>query len=168
MNLYIVRHGEAAPLGGAVTRDADRPLTPRGEEDARLMGGALTALGGNIGQILSSPLTRAVQTARLISSRLPGTPPVSTTTNLSPGFRPKALLADLAAAAGMTGLILVGHQPDLGELIAFLVGDGSGAGIAFPAGAAAKLSVTAGSPPRDAALHWLLTPEAVRRLQSRN
>ncbi|MBP1647501.1 MAG: hypothetical protein H6Q30_946, partial [Bacteroidetes bacterium] len=38
MNLYLARHSEAVATGGSVVRDADRPLSVRGEEDAALMG----------------------------------------------------------------------------------------------------------------------------------
>lgn len=168
MNLYIIRHCEAAPVGGRVRLDADRPLTPRGEEDAAMVAGALAALDNNIGVILSSPLVRAVQTSRIIASRIPGAPSVTPTGNLSPGFRPKALLTELAAAPASKGVILVGHQPDLGELIALLIADGSSAEIGFPPGAAAKITFEPARGAHEARMHWLLTPEALRRLNEWN
>ncbi len=168
MNLYIIRHCEAASVGGNVRHDADRPLTARGEEDALLVAGALAALDGTIGLILSSPLVRALQTSRIVASHLPGAPAVTPSGNLSPGFRPKALLADLAAAPAGKGIILVGHQPDLGELIALLIADGAPASWAFPPGAAAGISYDPARGAREATMHWLLTPETLRRLNKRN
>lgn len=168
MNLYIIRHCEAAPVGGPVKRDNDRPLTARGEEDARLMGEALAALDGSIGLFLTSPVTRALQTSQIVASQIPGAAAVTPSTNLSPGFRPKALLADLAAAPAGKNIVLVGHQPDLGELIALLIADNAPAAIAFSPGAAAGLSFDPARGAREATLHWLLTPESLRRLKSRN
>jgi phosphohistidine phosphatase len=167
LNLYVTRHCEAAPLGGAVQRDADRPLTAGGEDDARLIAGALAALEGSFGLILSSPLERALQTSKIIASLLPGTPPVTTSGNLAPGFRPKTLLAELAQASSVKGVIIVGHQPDLGELITLLVADGSSAGIVFPPGAAAKITFDPAPGGHESGLHWLLTPETVRRLKEK-
>ena len=68
MNIYLVRHGEAGPSGGTVLRDADRRLTSRGEDDARLIGRVLAQAKSNVTVLLSSPLTRALQTAELIGS----------------------------------------------------------------------------------------------------
>jgi phosphohistidine phosphatase len=168
MNLYIIRHCEAASVGGAVRHDADRPLTARGEEDALLVAEVLAALDSSIGRILSSPLVRALQTSRIIASRLPGAPPVTPSGNLSPGFRPKALLTDLAAAPAGKGIIIVGHQPDLGELIGHLIADGSPVGWAFPPGAMARLSYDPARSAREATMHWFLTPDTLRRLKTQN
>ena len=167
MNLYLVRHGEAGNVGGTITRDAERPLTPRGEEDARLIGSALALLDGGISQILSSPLLRAMKTAQIIASCIPGNPPVISSGTLAPGLQPRSLLADLKGAAPVQGMMIVGHQPDMSELIAFLVADGSYAEIAFPPGAAAKLTLEPGADPPDARLHWLFSPDVVRRLSAR-
>ena len=39
MDLYLIRHAEAAPLGeGGITSDEDRPLTEQGHEQTRVGG----------------------------------------------------------------------------------------------------------------------------------
>jgi phosphohistidine phosphatase len=167
MNVYLVRHGEAAAVGGHVLRDADRPLTPRGESDIVLMAEALAKLDGRVALILASPLVRAQQTAQILAGKLHGGPPVLTTENLAPGFRPKALLAEIAASGTPAGIVAVGHQPDMGVFLSYLVADASHAAVAFSPGAAAKVAVHFSPGGRDATLHWLLTPEAVHRLSAR-
>jgi len=67
MNLFVVRHGHAAPVGGDILRDGDRPLTERGEEEAAMVAGAL-ASRRKIAVVLVSPLLRAQQTARILWS----------------------------------------------------------------------------------------------------
>ena len=70
MNLYILRHGKAEPLGPAYPRDDERPLSPGGwrrtERSAKGMASANVAVGA----IISSPLLRAPPNRR---DRSPGT-----------------------------------------------------------------------------------------------
>ncbi|MEW6509534.1 MAG: phosphohistidine phosphatase SixA [Bacteroidota bacterium] len=164
MNLYLVRHGEAAPLGGTVQRDADRPLTQRGEKDVATIAGALAAVDGEPALILTSPLARAMQTARIIATVMKVPPEIRATENLSPGFRPKALLAELTGLGAVKGVIAVGHQPDLGGLIAYLVAEGSYVGLSIPPGAAACVVLGDSLAPGDTVLRWLLTADMVRRI----
>jgi phosphohistidine phosphatase len=112
-------------------------------------------------------MARAMKTAQIIASCLPGKPPVTSTGTLAPGLHAGSLLADLKGAVPVPGLLLVGHQPDMGELIAYLVADGSYAELAFPPGAAAKLTMEPGADPPDGRLHWLLSPDIVRRLSAK-
>jgi probable phosphoglycerate mutase len=62
--LYLVRHGEAAPHDG--------PLSPAGEQQARLTGRRLKDVP--LSAIHHGPLPRAAQTASLIAACMPGVP----------------------------------------------------------------------------------------------
>ena len=164
MILYLTRHAEAAKVGGAITRDADRTLTDHGRDDARIMGTALARLDPNISVIIASPLVRAVQTGEIICQALTGHPAVQTSNSIVPGFRPKRLLEELLALGTGKSLVAVGHQPDLSGFIAYLVADESPAGVAMAPAAVAKLSIPDGDPAAGAQLLWLLTPEVVRTI----
>jgi broad specificity phosphatase PhoE len=62
--LYIVRHGETAwSLTGQHTGRADIPLTPRGEEHARLLAPRLKRIA--FASVFVSPLQRATRTCEL-------------------------------------------------------------------------------------------------------
>lgn len=67
-NITLIRHGESAANAGLVTDDpASIPLTPQGEEQARLA-------AGNIDLphlIVSSPFVRAMATAQALLDRYP-------------------------------------------------------------------------------------------------
>ena len=65
--IWLLRHGDAEPHGGA---DADRELTEKGRRQARDAGRALAALGVEIEVCLASPKVRAVQTARIACEEL--------------------------------------------------------------------------------------------------
>src|SRR5258705_5382967 len=65
VELYLMRHGLAAP--GAGMSDRERPLTPVGVREMECAAAGLASAGIRFDRIVSSPLVRAVQTARLVA-----------------------------------------------------------------------------------------------------
>ena len=116
--LWFLRHGEAEPHDARP--DPERRLTPRGEEQSRAAGRALAALGLTFQVVLTSPLVRALDTARLACEELGGEPVVDE--RLAYGFDVDDALA-LAAAAGEDKRVLfVGHNPDFEQVVGELTG----------------------------------------------
>ena len=113
MRLYIVRHAEAAPG----SPDELRSLTAEGQEQARELGRRLREEGVVPDAVLSSPLLRARETANELGL---GEPEPSE--RLAPG----ATADDVRAAIAGRGetVVVVGHQPDCGQIAAEL-GDGT-------------------------------------------
>jgi phosphohistidine phosphatase len=163
MILYLMRHGEALPVGGQIARDADRPLSERGEMDAMTMGKVLARVDPGISIVICSPLTRAVQTAQLCANAFAPPVPVKPSDALLPGIRFNSLLQELAGAGRDTKIAAIGHQPDLSNFMAYLIADAA-AEIAMPPGAIARLTVHPTGTHPEATLHWLLTPELVQTL----
>jgi broad specificity phosphatase PhoE len=65
-NVYLARHGQTAwSLSGQHTGRSDIPLTPEGEQNARLLGKRLAKISEPIGLVLTSPVERARRTAEL-------------------------------------------------------------------------------------------------------
>ncbi len=64
--LWLLRHAEAEPHG--TRADAERRLTARGERQAQTAGVALARLGVQFDAILSSPKSRARQTAEIAAA----------------------------------------------------------------------------------------------------
>lgn len=123
MKLYILRHGHAPSTAEArVATDAERPLSDRGRANAQKSADALAERGAKISLLLHSPLVRAAQTAAIAAKRLQ--PPRDEV------FQPLAnelpadeLLKRLSKPLSDAGeLLIVGHQPQLGELAALLTG----------------------------------------------
>jgi phosphohistidine phosphatase len=114
-HLWLLRHGEAEPHGARA--DGDRRLTERGEAQARAAGRALDALGLRFQVVLTSPKVRALDTARLACEAL-GVEPVV--------HGPLAGALDAAEARALTGaderVLLVGHEPDLSQVVHDLTG----------------------------------------------
>ena len=98
-------------MGGDVKRDADRVLSEHGRNEVRLMGQALAQLEPGLQQILTSPLARALESARIVAGAYPSAPPVEQTEALAPGFRRSALLAQLASYGAMRRYSLLAINP---------------------------------------------------------
>ena len=120
--LLLLRHGIASERR-ADADDALRPLTPAGRERTARVLQRLRQLELGGQRLLSSPLLRARQTAELALAA--GLAPAL---ELAPGLAPEADPWPLLHwPAGVQRLLLVGHEPDLGDLAAALIGAPPGA-----------------------------------------
>jgi phosphohistidine phosphatase len=164
MNLYLVRHADALPLGEqGVTEDEDRPLSEEGLRQARLVGQALKRLGISLDAILTSPLKRAVQTAEELARVLQvPTGAVENCDQLGPNQASKKLAKHLLKLEAQN-LALVGHEPDLGQHTAWLIGSKK-ARLEFAKGAIAFVECDAAPQKGAGALRWLLTPKGLAAL----
>jgi phosphohistidine phosphatase len=115
--LWLLRHGDAERGDGD---DAARPLTERGEAEARAAGAALARLGIRFVAILTSPRVRARDTARLAAGPL-GVEPVEHGP-LSSGFDEEAALSIMAGHEDGAAVLVVGHEPDLSQVVHDLTG----------------------------------------------
>ena len=152
------------PRAESVVRDADRPLSVRGEEDATLMGRILAQICPALEMVVTSPLLRAVRTGEIIGNEISSHPIFKVSNHLAPGFRHKNLYDELALLCGDGDVLAVGHQPDLSGFIAYLISGPAAASVAMAPGAVARLTVQPGKSRPDATLEWLLTPHVVRSL----
>jgi phosphohistidine phosphatase SixA len=114
--------------------------------------------------VLSSPLTRALETGELVTRELPSKPEITKTEHLCPGFRHKELFSQLNGL-NHDSVILIGHQPDMSTFLSLLIGDDqTTVEMATCAVALVRLSRPAG--PRSGVLRWLFTPELLRVLKT--
>ncbi len=127
MTLYLLRHADAAftDIG-----DASRPLTTKGVNQAERIGRFLKDNTLAPGLILTSPLLRAKQTASIVAARC-GVPDPVDQPWLACGMHSEDALAQLPDYAALPSLMLVGHEPDLGLLTAFLLGMQSQGNVHF-------------------------------------
>lgn len=118
MLLYLLRHAEAEALA---TSDRVRRLTPKGDEQGLRVGKFCRKQGLEPALILSSPVTRARQTAELVAKSLPEGELIEVPWAAC-GMDPWKAMDELAAYEKFPAVMLVGHQPDLGALAAVLLG----------------------------------------------
>lgn len=118
--LVFMRHGHALGTREAgVSSDSERPLSPRGEEEALEAARRLKAAGFAPALIISSPFRRAARTADLAASVFTDARR-ETAAALSEG--PAQAVLDLAEGAPKGSLLVVGHQPLLGAVAGFCAG----------------------------------------------
>ncbi|MBM2846685.1 MAG: phosphohistidine phosphatase SixA [Bacteroidetes bacterium] len=166
MHIYLVRHTEAVPVGGTITRDADRTLSVRGEADAVLMGQALAKVEPDLDIVVTSPLVRAVQTGEIIGGQISQHPILHVSEHLAPGFNHRSLMQELVSLSGGGRIIAVGHQPDLTNFISYFIAGSSYASIAMETGAIASIALRPEGGRSEAYLRWILTPDIVKSLQN--
>ena len=158
IHLYFIRHADAVPHGDPNFADDDRPLTDLGKTQARALGAALAAHGINFDVILCSPLPRAQETVEGLLAGMPDAkPPVEYTAELAPGAKPRKLDREVVKHEGES-IALVGHQPDLGQYVARLIGSKKANLAVAKAGVAC---VACEDPPGKGcgSLVWLIPPE---------
>lgn len=122
MKLYLMRHGHSPSAAEAgVPTDAERPLSPRGRQAVRKMAEALAHSGAKPGLLLHSPWRRADESSRELAEILRiERRALEALANAVPA---ETLYEQLTPALTATGeLVAVGHQPLLGELVAWLSG----------------------------------------------
>ena len=164
--LYVMRHGLAVTRGSVrFSDDAQRPLVPEGKEKMREIAGGLKRMGFEVDWIVTSPLVRAVETAGIIAESLASSVPVDVCDAMRPGGSPEHLLAFLAKRPNCRRVLVVGHEPDLSELAARLIGAGGHANLAFKKGGCCMISFDEFPPKSPGQLVWWLTPRLLRKLR---
>ena len=164
MNLYFMRHGIAVDRAdsGAGSGDRERQLTPKGIKRMNKAANGLATLSLTFDRILTSPLERARQTAKIVAQILQLEDRVEEVEQLSPEQSAQDLLRALVPYSDQKEILLVGHEPQLSDTISVLLSGTAGAEIRLKKGAMCCLEVD-GLPPRESAvLHWALTPKQLR------
>ncbi|MFO0842047.1 MAG: phosphohistidine phosphatase SixA [Gemmataceae bacterium] len=166
MHLYAIRHADAVPLGErGIRRDEDRPLTEAGHAQSRTLAVALKKLGVKLDRLLTSPLVRARETAEGVRKHWGGAAPQIVACDLlAPGAKKRELLERLREQH-VDSLAIVGHNPDLSELVGWFLGD-KRAGISLEKAGLACVEFEAIPGKGSGHLAWLLTPLVCDRLIS--
>ena len=119
MDLILWRHAEAQewPEGDPRIRtDLERALTSRGERQAARMAQWLDRQLPDSTRILSSPARRCEQTAQALERRF------RICNELAPGTTATQLLELVQWPQGKSSVLVIGHQPTLGQTVAHLLG----------------------------------------------
>lgn len=163
LELYLIRHGIAAERGKDWPDDSKRPLTPEGISRLRKSARGLNAIGAGFDQIVTSPLVRTRQTADIFTEELKSKPPVITSDALAPAGTPASVIQEVTKHVRKARLALVGHEPNLGELAAQLIG--SRTPLEFKKGGICRIDFDVLPPKGVGALQWFLTPKILRSLR---
>lgn len=119
MDLILWRHAEAEdPRDGL--DDAERVLTNRGEKQAARVGAWLDRQLPDGARVISSPARRCEQTAVALGRKFKARP------ELAKDATVESLLQAAQWPVARQPVVVVGHQPVIGEAIAYLLGIGGG------------------------------------------
>lgn len=154
--LYLLRHADAGdPLAWAGP-DAARPLTREGRRQAERLGELLAAAGFAPDAIVSSPKTRARDTAELVGAALGRL--VTVDERLAWGPDLGEIDGILEAVGHPRRALLVGHDPAFSDLLATLVGVPE---LRLGKSALARVDVERAEP-GGGVLRWLVPPELLK------
>ena len=158
VQLYLLRHADAGDPAAWTGDDADRPLSKKGERQARRLAELLCDLRWRPDVIITSPKLRARQTADALAREVKRKPVEDERLG---GSLDLTVLAGLLADQGdALRVVLVGHDPDFSALASSL----TGAALEVRKGALVRIDLPAGSPaPGGGVLRWLIPPKVVPR-----
>lgn len=156
MILYVMRHAEAVE-GSDTLQDEWRFLTESGRAVAKKASISLAKFGPKPRLTVTSPLTRAVQTAEIAAEKACRRNVVIASNLLMPGADNSELIAYLEECKASKRVLLVGHEPQLGLLIATLLGRPDAA-VSLKKGAVVSLKIDPDTMDKPASFLWYLVP----------
>ncbi len=128
----------------------------------------LQALEVRCDLLLTSPLVRARETARLVQRALRPRPPMKVLRPLAPGGGSGGVLAGLATLPHDAAILVVGHEPDLSRLLGALILETRGdIAVEFKKGGVACIDCPGVPRPGTGRLVYHLPPRILRRLAKR-
>jgi phosphohistidine phosphatase len=155
MEVYLLRHGVAEePQIGQP--DAERALTPDGRKKLRNVLRVAASAGVAPSLILTSPYKRALQTAPMAVEMLDYKGELLRTKTLEPGSTPKGVWDEIRDHKDESRILLVGHEPLFGRLMAFLLG-APNLQVDFKKGAIACIETERFPTEPHGVLRWMLT-----------
>jgi phosphohistidine phosphatase len=159
MEIYILRHGNAADAHGAM-RDADRPLTPEGAVKLQSVMRRARAMSVKPAIILTSPYRRAKETAQVAVEALRGEGALLESRSLIPDSSPENVWEEIRTHKKELQVMLVGHEPLLSSVYAFLLGSGS-VQVDVKKGSLGRVDVDRFIGQPRGVLRWLIYPKLV-------
>jgi phosphohistidine phosphatase len=166
MKIIIIRHAiaEDRTVFAKISKDDTlRPLTEKGIKRIQQSRQGLKKLEPKAEYILSSTLVRAIQTADQIAECYPDATRQSIP-QLNPGSDPAKLTSLLSDLPPESTVLLVGHEPDLSELISWYTNGSHFSFLQLKRGAACLLQFKGSPKAASAELIWLLPPRQLRSL----
>jgi phosphohistidine phosphatase len=166
MDLYLLRHAIAVLRGTeGYEHDADRPLTTKGQKKMYRIAEGIRALDLSFDVILSSPILRARQTAEITAEVLGIAKKLKFSDNLATDGEAEEVIREIRENYGnLDSLMLVGHEPDMSNLISVLISGEAGLSITMKKGGLCKLTLDTIKYGRCATLEWLLAPSQMTRI----
>jgi len=166
MKIIFIRHAIAedrAAFAKISKNDGRRPLAEKGIKRIEQSRQGLKRVEPVADYIFSSTLVRSIQTADLIGELYPDAIRKAIA-QLNPGSDPVKLNSLLANLPPQSTVLLIGHEPDLSELISWYTNGSHFNFLQLKRGAACLLELKGTPEPASAEMIWLLPPRQLRNL----
>jgi phosphohistidine phosphatase len=171
LDLYLLRHGDSgkrtAVAAGGNTGDV--PLTIVGREEIAIIARSVKALNLRFSAIVTSPLKRAVQTAKIIAKVLAIENRISVWNDLVPEGNRSKLYNKLNQYTRDSRVLMIGHEPYLSNIMYDMIFQENRVNqlgrISLKKAGLAKIRVISLTPNINGELRWLLTPRILKLLE---
>jgi len=164
MDCLLFRHGIAVEREDWNGQEAERPLTRKGADKTREAAVGLRRLDVAPTHVLSSPLTRALETAKLVGEVFRLTD-VKVCDELLPDAPPDKLFPLLASLPNDACAICVGHEPHLGLAAGLMLLGHSATALSLKKAGACCIRFEDGPKAGKGTLRWWMTPDQLRKLK---
>lgn len=158
LQLHFLRHADAGDPAAWAGDDATRPLSEKGELQSERLGSFLAEIGFRPDAIITSPKVRAARTAEIVGDAI-GVG-VRVDERLAGGFGPATIDAILDDAGSPRRVVLVGHDPDFSQVLAWL---SDADGLSMKKGAFARVDLRGNAADGHGTLRWLVPPDLLDR-----
>jgi phosphohistidine phosphatase len=165
LRLYILRHATAQDRGPGIS-EAARQLTPEGRLELKTVLRLARGASVRLDAILTSPWTRALDSAQTAATALKCDQVIETRA-LLPDGQPAQVLREVRAAAASKAktkakkaILVAGHEPQLSRLVAFLLE--APLAIDFKKGGLVRIDIEEKEGPPRGVLKWMITPRVAR------
>jgi phosphohistidine phosphatase len=164
MKLFLLRHGIAVDEDTSGQQsDRERSLSAKGIKRMRKAAQGIARIEDSFDRILASPYARAVQTARILAETLNLEDQVEEVQELALESSAERLIARLIDYRELDKLLVVGHQPLLGQTVSCLLTGSTGMDIEFKKGGLCCVELDT-LPPKQVVLNCLLTSKHLRQI----
>jgi phosphohistidine phosphatase len=167
MDCVLFRHGIAAERDEWEGPDEARPLIERGAKRVAQAAAGLSRLDVQPTHILSSPLVRAIETAKIAHRSLRIRTTVRIVDELLPDASPNRLLSILHDLPPESCVLCVGHEPHLGMVASVLLSGRASTSFPLKKAGACLIELSAPAKSGQGILRWWLTPSQLRDLGKR-
>ena len=158
MKVYLIRHGiaeERYTFAQTGRPDTERPLTTKGKERMHRITEQFAEHESKIDLFLQSPLKRSQQTVDILKKYFKDSK-TKTTPHLAPGFSARMLFQCLKENFDKDSIALVGHEPDMGQFLSWLIFQQASDSFPMKRGGIAKLDLYEDN---SCYLKWFLRPK---------
>jgi phosphohistidine phosphatase len=165
MDCILFRHGIAVDREEWEGLDEERPLTRKGVERTREVAAGLVRLGVSPTHVLSSPLIRAMETARILQDIFEVRTNIQVCEELFPDAPPEKMFPLLTSLTAEPCVLCVGHEPQLSSAASLMLFGKPTSGLAFKKAGAALIRYDTDPRPGVGMLRWWMGPAQIRAIR---